>query len=221
MHYFLGDELTLDPRYGVVITGHNGNGKSAFTVNGTMQSDFNITGGNSYDEQGAAISEAVNSTRIGATINSFKQAGETFTSAGTGANRLLTQIGSQLTWQGSKSPSFSIDLTFVCLDSANPKEDVVDKVNFLMKAVYPEINGFLFTPPMGYRTNVKGGKTLAGKSSLSIGKWFHADYLVIEDVQFSYSKEMNRIGRPLYATGNITLRPFHTVTYKEFLGWYR
>lgn len=229
MHYFLGSIETLNPNYQVVVSAFNGRGKEAFTVTGVTQSDFGVSGGNSYDGQGALLDSAANAGinmlpgflgKMAAGAKELYEKGQMVRTATTGADRSSTFIGSQQVWTGSKVPSFSIDLTFICLNSGDPKESVLTKVNKLMQAVYPTKNGLFIAPPLGYRTSVKGGNTLAGKATLKIGKWFLAPYLIIEDVQFSFSKEVNSIGEPIYATGNIVLRPFKQITYDEYKGYF-
>lgn len=235
-YYYLGSQGEIDPKYRCTITLYDAAGKAAYTVQGNLQNDLAVSGGNSYDEQGAHIESLVGKTKIGAAVLNARDLFQAGTSAGTGANRILTQIGSQLTWQGSKSSVLNLELTFVCLDSQDPKEDVVNRVNTLMRGVYPELNeqagSMVFTPPMGYATKVINGKSdnplsgrsvldASGKASLTIGKWFHAEYLVIEDVQFSYSRELNRSGKPIYAIGSVALRPYRTLTYTEFKGWFK
>jgi hypothetical protein len=234
-YYYLGSQQELNPLYRFTITLHDEDGQPAYTITGNLQNDFNVSGGNSYDEQGAHIESVIGKTRLGATALNMKNLGQTVASAGMGANKFLTQIGSQLTWQGSKSSALNLETTFVCLKAGDPKEDVTERVNTLMRAVYPELNessnGIFFKPPMGYSTKVVNGKsnsplsgrsvaTNSGKVSLTIGNWFHAPQLVIEDVQFSYSREMNRLGKPVYAIGSVALRPYRTVTYEEFRKWF-
>jgi hypothetical protein len=230
MHYFLGSVVTSNPKYQVTVQGFDGREKQVFAVSGCTQADFGVSGGNNYDGQGAMLESAMNAGinllpgfvgKLAAGAKEAYDKGQMVRTATTGADRSSTFIGSQQVWTGSKVPSFSIDLTFVCLDAGDPREDVVTKVNTLMKAVYPEKNGLFIAPPMGYRTNVKGGLTMAGKATLTIGNWFHARYLIIEDVQFSFSKEMNKNGKPIYATGNVILRPYRQITYAEYKGYFK
>jgi hypothetical protein len=234
-HYYLGNKI--DEKYRVRIYLHNGKGEQSGFVEGNLQNDFSVSGSNSFDEQGAHIESVVSSVPVVGQGVHMKRAGESIASAGTGANQFLTQIGSQLTWQGSKSSALNIELTFVCLNSDAADQDVPTRVNTIMRAVYPEIEenktgGLLFRPPMGYSTEVFGRdknnvlslrsvSTNNGKSILEIGDWFRAEYLVIEDVQFSFSKELNKNGRPIYAVGSVAMRPYKTLTYKEYLGWFK
>lgn len=217
-YYYLGSQMAIDPRYRMTITGFKANGSVAFSVSGNTQSDFNITGGNSYGDRGSAIAGMLGRTAIGSTAVGLHEMAQQASEAATGANRFLTQIGTELTWQGSKAPSFNLDLTFVCLKSGDANEDVVKKVTALMAGVYPDINkGGLFNPPLGYNTSTSN----SGKVVVKIGRWFYAERMVIEDVNFTYSKEVNREGKPLYAMGSVTVRPFRTISYKEFKSWFR
>lgn len=223
--------MTIDPRYKVTITAYDGKSKPAFSVSGNTQSDFGVSGGNSYDGQGAMLESLANAAanRIDTATNTGIATGaiaaynlvREVSTAATGADRMSTKLGSQQVWTGSRTPTFNIDLTFVCLDSGNPKEDVATKVNSLMRAVYPEDSGMYLAPPLGYATSVGGALTLAGKARLTIGTWFSASYLIIEDVQFSFSKELNKNGKPIYATGQVSLRPYRQITYKEYMGWFK
>lgn len=233
MNYFLGNSKSVDPRYKVTITAYDAREKLAFSVEGSTQSDFGVSGGNSYDGQGSMLESLANDIAnqaakikyvgwmAGAAKAAYDKNREANT-ATTGADRYSTLIGSQQVWTGSRTPTFTIDLTFVCLDSGLASQNVVSKVNKLMRAVYPTSpDNFYLSPPLGYATDVNGSLSLAGKARLTIGSWFSASYLIIEDVQFSYSKELNKNGKPIYAVGNVTLRPFRQITYDEYIGWFK
>jgi hypothetical protein len=233
MNYFLGDVLAINPRYKVSISGHDVRGRNAFTVIGYTQNDFGVSGGNSYDGQGSLLKSGVNAvantidraTKTGiasGAVSAYDNVNDAIT-ATTGADRMTTKLGSQQVWTGSRVPTFNIEMTLVCLNAVDPNQSVVKRVNDLMKAVYPTdaLGGLYLAPPLGYATNVNGSLSMAGKSSLSIGTWFHASYLIIEDVNFQFSKELNKRGQPIYAAGSISLRPYRQVTYKEYTGWFK
>jgi hypothetical protein len=226
MNYFLGNNMTIDPRYKVTITAYDGKSDLAFSVSGNTQSDFGVSGGNSYDGQGAMLESIANTlankTQLTTAAKGLYDAVREGATASTGADRMSTIVGSQQVWTGSRTPTFSIDITFVCLNAEDPKENVVTKVNKLMRAVYPDRVGPYLAPPLGYKTSIlTDNVSLAGKSRLTIGTWFSASYLIIEDVQFSFSKELNKNGKPIYATGNVVLRPFRQITYQEYIGWFK
>ena len=76
--------------------------------------------------------------------------------------------------------------------------------------------------PLGYiagdpRDSSKG----KGTFSVKIGEWFHARNCVMKTVNFTFSEQTLKSGRPLYATGTIEFEPHQTLTFKEFESFIR
>ena len=221
--FFLGNEQYLNPKYRILVSGYNANGTEEFAIEGNVSNELSVAGNNDFgSERGEAIQGVVgdvsrNLGKVGSVVGAaagLVQSANTYSQAASG-RALVSRTMSEVVWQGSGKPEFSIDLTFVCLDSQNPRESVVNRVGTLMRMVYPDGNELL-TPPLGYSVSKSG----AGKVALKIGDWFFADKLICTGCNFNFSKEVNYFGEPLYAVGSITLTTYRLINYKEFVGYF-
>jgi hypothetical protein len=216
---FLGNEQLLDQNYRVTLSLNNINGQVT-TVQGNLQSDLTIGGGNDFGD-GLDLADAAGIFSSGAAqaINSVVGTARGIRKTFTGRD-IVNVWETEAVWKGSNRPTFELDLTFLCLGTTGDiaqKTDVITRVNSLMRAVYPDMSGSgavtrVFTPPLGYTRK----DTDLGKVTLRIGNWFYAKRLVAEACSFTYSKETNRLGKPMYATGRVVLRPYRGISYKEF-----
>lgn len=220
---FLGNEQLLDPKYGVTITLHNANGEVT-NVRANLQTDVTIGGGNDFGDglNLAGAAGILSSTAAGAVssaIGTLSDIRKTF------QGRDIVHVWeTEAVWRGSGRPTLELDLTFLCLSTSGDigqKTDVPTRVNQMMRAVYPDMSGSstftrILTPPLGYTRKDNDD----GKIDLRIGNWFYAKRLVAEAASFTYSKEVNRLGQPIYAAGRVVLRPYRAISYKEFLKYF-
>lgn len=221
---YLGNSEIFDQKYKIRIIGRDARFRRIIDAEGVVTSDFAVSGGNQFESISDAISNIASGTLgkgLGSIVDKLKSArsaGETLkATTGGGQSQFTNQLETRATWSGSNLPQFNFEIQFICLDSEDPRQDVVEKVNSLMRAVYPDkkASGF-FTAPLGYSTKENN----AGKFDISIGDWFRGTKMIIENISFTYGKEVNRKGKPIYANGNITFRPFQMITYKEFTKYF-
>lgn len=226
---FLGNLNNFNDKYKVRIVGYNTRNRIEVDVLGYSLSDFAVSGGNQYESFSNAIDNLA-SGALGQTVGSVVSKArsgiksiETISTIIGGQSQFTSPEETRATWSGSNLPSFQLELQFLCLDSENPSEDVVTKVNSLMRAVYPDIgkantlNVNIFKAPLGYSSKDNNN----GKFTISIGKWFQGTKMVIENISFTYGKELNRNGKPIYANGAITFRPYKMISYKQFVSYFR
>jgi hypothetical protein len=221
MGLFLGNEQLLDTNYQVEIT-LNEFGKPPTVVRGNIQSEFSIGGRNEFGK-GLDIAGAAGLVSGGAA-----RAIASATKAVSGALRTIRGRDvvpvweTEAVWGGGGKPVFDLELTFLCV-STKPSEaqtySVTRRVNALMRAVYPDLDAKgirTFRPPLGYTRS----DSVGGKIDLKIGNWFFARKLVCEAASFEYSREVNRLGQPLFAKGRVTLTPYRSISYREFLKYF-
>jgi hypothetical protein len=225
MGLFLGNEQILDPRYRVRITLNDISGAQTI-IEGNLQTEITIGGGANYGkgldiEQAAGIVSGSAASAIGAARN----IGSSFSKVVRGRD-VVPVWETEMVWQGGGKPTFEVDLTFVCLSTKEAdrySQDVLAKTNDLLRAVYPNLSGTpvkkfsLFSPPLGYTRD----DTVKGKIDLQVGNWLFARKLIAENASFTTSKEVNRFGKPIYATGRITLTPYRSISYKEYLSYFK
>lgn len=210
----------LNPNYTIKITGHPANGRQ-FEIEGWVNSELTIGGGNRFDTFQAALSEGaglLGDNIVGRTaqtaVSEFGGGGKlsTISNLARGANVSRAQDMSRSTWGGSNKPVFSMELLFFCLDSQDTKQDVTAKIKTLLRAVYPDVQNGLFKPPMGYNST----NTNTGKFTIQIGQWFRGTKMVIENFSMTPSKEVNINGKPISANGAITFSPYRDISLAEY-----
>jgi hypothetical protein len=228
MSIYLSDLDTENENYAINII-RQGNadrtGDNRFVIKGAvMNSELSVRGGNSYDTL---------MDRAGVLGNFVGKAAGLATdirdlmSIGGGANISATPKElTKLVWSGSDTPVFTVNVIFICKKSTDSKERVIPKVNAIMEYLYPTtgktfkakgINAKLtvLSAPMQYN-----GFNQDGLVTLRLGTFFRASNLVIESAQFDYSKELNAVGEPIYAVGQVILKPVRAVTFKEFNSYF-
>jgi hypothetical protein len=220
MALFLGTDQLLDPKYRVTITLNNANG-NVTSVSGNLQSDLVVSGSNRFGDS-SSVTQALGlaSGTAASAVSTALGAARTLSNIARGQD-IVNIWETEAVWSGTGKPTFEVDLTFICLDASDPKQKVVDKVNTLMRAVYPDAEKRFFrkfTAPLGYNRQ----DTPAGKIDLAIGDFFFAQKLIIEGgISFTYSKSLNRNGEPLYAVGKVALTPYRAISYREFLKYFK
>lgn len=143
----------------------------------------------------------------------------------TSATTFTPSFAEQFTelWMGPQKPTLVIDMVLI-----NYKDnDIRKEVLSLYKAVLPggvKTPGGLatnLTTPLNYNPRKKNQGTVG----VTIGKWFRAHGLVVDNVTSAFSKEIvgDTTGgsTPLHANVSITLRPATVVTYDQFRNWFR
>lgn len=140
--------------------------------------------------------------------------------------QMYTILDTTQQYISAKIPSFKISFYVIATNSKiNPMEKVMD----LYKAIYPEkVNDMSIKYHWGYTPNALGDyngslKDLQGKNAtsgtviLTIGKWFRAINMIIDDVSIQYSDTLAPNGRPLWVKPTITLRPRRLPYANEFI----
>jgi hypothetical protein len=231
MGIYLGDDTYFGSNYRVNIIPQDSNKynpkkpseSKVYYIDGMYtSSEFSVRGGNSYQSQIDLASGLVG------LVDTAKQKASQFVSAkgaaqGVGISATPTSM-TDLVWTGSDAPTFTVNLVFVCTKSSEPSQSVVAKVNKIMKYLYPQEGSLTIaskkitglTSPAGY--NPETGK---GLIRLQIGSWFDATGLVIESAQFDYSKEYNQKGEPIYALGQVVLKPHRAITYDQYIKYFK
>ena len=119
------------------------------------------------------------------------------------------------TWESSNKPKFSIEFLLLA-HSADKAVVHIEWIKKLQGSVLPiSGSGGGLLPPLGYKND--GSGTL----SLSVGTWFSANRLVMDDVSFTPSKQVMSNGYPLYWNCNITLTPYKMITISDFEGYFK
>jgi len=222
MGLYLGDSTTGDKRYSIVITPQDTGAGRGRIEGGLTSTELSVKGGNSYESIASKASGLISAVDTG--LSALKTLSDLKGASGAGMGSTPKLLTRQV-WSGSDSPAFNVTMVFVCTDSVNPKQSVVSKVNAIMEYLYPRstFNKKVFgqstailTAPAGYNPITRSGLV-----RLNIGTWFSAGNLIIETANFDYSKEMNRVGEPIYAIGQVMLKPFDAITYKEFKDYFK
>ena len=133
--------------------------------------------------------------------------GKKFGELGTGMT--LDIVGSQLNYQGTAPFGFTLNLFFIAL---RPDDDVRKKIGYLAEGIFPifeeeQSAGIQrITAPNNF---IKGNniKDVPGAIKVRIGNWFQTQKIfIIENMDFSLSKETIRSGLPLYAKGSVSFK---------------
>ena len=236
MSIYLGDIDTISERYGVTIyaqdrvKGADGVKRDLFEafVSGTLLTDnISLRGENSYDSWSSMLGDVVGMNKtvsgiVGKIASGAKMVESVAGAMGEGWGLMPKQLTRQI-WTGSQNPAFFVNVMFICLNGSDPSQSVVKRVNSVMRYLYPELDraksmlGFsgVLTAPAKYNPVLKKGLV-----RLQLGKWFNAPNLIIQNANFEMSKELNRLGEPVYATGQIMMVPYEAISYEEYLRYF-
>jgi hypothetical protein len=127
-------------------------------------------------------------------------------------------------WTNTDDTSFSVSMLFLAIREG---EDVVEEIMKLLRYVYPQwsANGKEIKAPNEYTvTSAKGsrfGVTAKGTVSISVGQMFFAPQQIITSVSYEFSQRVLPNGRPMWATAQVTFRPFRVVDYKDVKGYFK
>lgn len=173
-------------------------------VDGFVSSDISIGGGNSFNNP----LESMAQQSLSETLQGLQSVASKFGYTGNFTLRSLEQ--SVLTWTGADIPNFTLRVVFIAIREG---DDVRKKALELYKTVYPTSKtagaATLIVPPLQY---LPSGLNARGVFTVKVGKWFKAYNQVMQNVSFSFSKEVTSNGSPVYCEGEISFRPFRTVT---------
>lgn len=205
-------------QYKITLTSQNRvkDSDSSDFVSGTLTTgEVSISGSNNFDNLanlGGDLSSA-----LGKVGSAFSKGAQLASAGGPSFSTTSKQL-TRATWTGSEIPVFSLGITFICLKSGDIKQDVTRKVANIMRYTLPdEVSNFgLLTAPANYGPNNKQGLI-----TMRVGNWLTVRNCLVLSAQFDYSQEVNRDGKPIYAVGQVILKPYQAVTYNEYLKWFR
>jgi hypothetical protein len=190
------DAIANNPDSQVIISIINGN--SVISIKGFHNQPFGIGGGNQFNAPSENTFQDINNA-YGAIRNSTDKIG---LSNYLPSAILLNQSDTILQWIGSNRPAFSVSFFLL---SWRPSQNVLTHLKTLLECVNPlHIGNGLDTlgqAPWGY----DGTKTDKGNIALTVGRWFHADGLVIKDFHSLPSLEVLPDGDPLWAQVTVNL----------------
>lgn len=205
------DKAAADPKRKIVIVLPSGSGAEKI-VSGFITSDFNFSGGSQWNDPNSMAQGAIDEAN--AAING---ASRLFNLAGAqmGQQRLASPMDSVYTWQAATRPQLNIDIV---VPAIREDDDVRAKVRSLLAAAYPERNFAGYSAPGGYATDAVGNAS--NTCILTIGNWFRAEDLVIEQVNASFSKAVMKNGLPRLASLAVTLSPFRIPDKEEVVNYF-
>ena len=133
----------------------------------------------------------------------------------------LDLAGSILNYQGTELFGFSIPMYFVATKS---EDDVRKKIGYLAEGQYPTFGGnegglYRIYAPNNYKAI--GLDNIQGAVSIRIGQWFRTKKIfVIDNMDFTISKETIPSGLPLYASGSVSFRSSRVLSIQEVKGMF-
>lgn len=127
-------------------------------------------------------------------------------------------------YMGSTPPEFDLTLTFVATKETDQKKPV-SNISTLLACVSPlsssstpgSILDFM-KPPLGYIHKLT--IPTDGFVNLKIGTWLQIPKLLIGSVKPTYSKQVGKLGFPIYTTASIHFEFFRTPSYEEIASWF-
>lgn len=203
-----------------------------WTVKGFLTEDIRVDGRSHWNE--------AHDPKYQELANKYLNAGSTFwnqLTSGLGMSNMTMKsrlVKSSATlmvnWEGSENFRITLPLIFV---STSSNDDVRVPVRALYETIYPVFGEFgretlgaavvdnfvtIMVAPMGYeRGNYSKPQ---GVMRLLIGKWFKSTSIfVVDDINFSFSKQCSPAGLPLYASGQVTLSSCRPISSTEIKQW--
>lgn len=205
------DDLKDNANYQIVLILDDQANKKTRTVTSVLQNDISLAGGNDF-------------TTAGDILRDFPIAGKalqikdkaTASSKALGKS-IVTQFETSLVWSNSLKPVLNVEMTFY-QDSLSTQKDILEDYLAIKAAVLPSAQGEFYKSPLGFKIGDLKKRTLKqqGMVSIQIGKWFKMVNAVIVSESFTFSKEVNREGKPLFITGSVSLEPSKAITYSQF-----
>lgn len=181
-----------------------------------IESDFEVGGGVNYDEPWEAFMDDK-----GKQLNQAKMLANATIGTGMSNSSLKSLQNTVSTWSGNERPTFSFPATYRRLRLSEPS--VSDFVSTFKSYEFPIVDGedilnSQLQAPGGY--NFGENFTAVGTWTLEVGRYFRANNLLLQSAPFSFSKEHTSDGTPLFAKGNISLKPYRQISRDEFKSWF-
>lgn len=155
-------------------------------------------------------------------ITNFKESAKTFASNYTGrfnASSILTK--QYPVWQGNEPVSFQIPFVFHAF--SDPKSEVVDPIQKLLKFMSPSVKGNILYAP-GPRVEVSSNGVLSVDKkynlTLKIGSFITIKDVLITDVSPVFATRFTADGYPVYASAEVQLRTLAAVTSQDIENWF-
>jgi hypothetical protein len=188
-------------------------------VKGFVTQDINISGGVDWGTPGTSFlldqaADYYNKLLSGAAIFGFERPQLAFKS--------IKQ--SQLLYTGTQQFELNIPMMFISITESDVENDSVRRsVAEIERAKYPSIPTLTdlsakLEAPLGYTAGkVDSQEGVYGAISVKIGKWFEIRkrLMVVNNSDFSFSKEVDRKGQPLFAVGSVSLVASRVVSEEE------
>jgi hypothetical protein len=123
-------------------------------------------------------------------------------------------------YMGTNKPTFTLPLIFPAIKSS---DDPREKVLRLLECVYPSGEGWgsetLMEAPLNYTRLLT--QPQSGYVDVQIGQWLRLHWLVISNVDTTFSKEVTRDrGVPLYAEATVAFTFIKTPNIREVRSWF-
>lgn len=214
MYYI--DQARNNPNQKVVITI-----PTVGTVTTYLSGEFSLGASAEYESMFAAFQNTKAGAMAESALEMFNQA-SSFMAGVTGqhGHRFGNSLSRAVRWKDSTVESINLPINLVNIDG----NDIRDDMKMLYKSVLPqEATLATLLPPLGYDPNVMTQNYDSGEGliTLDIGQWFKARKLLMRQVNFSISRETDKKGLPLFASGEISFQPATLVDYQEFEKWLR
>lgn len=191
-------------------------------VTAVLQNDIAFTGGNDFTTAKDIISNIPISGKISQTTAQVGNISKIFGKSTT------TSLETGLAWNNSIKPLITLEMTFYQEDAEDG--DILTDYMKIKSAVLPSGTNSFFKAPLGYRLvedlariskdvvsgNLPDVANPRGLITCQVGKWLRMTGMVMKDESFTFSKEVNSNGTPLFCTGSVTLEPYQALTYAQF-----
>lgn len=182
------------------------NGQVLYAV---MTNELAIGGGNQFSSHGAVLREI---PIVGKALQLKDKVNPVLKESGRSA---FSRGESNLVWEESHKPTFSLEFTLLALTNAESKLNA-EKIQLIGSAVLPIGEGSQgLIAPLGYNTSG------AGTLSLAVGTWFNAKGLIVSASSCTPSRQVMKDGYPLFWTCSMTLEPRRVVTIDEFKRYFQ
>jgi len=195
-------------------------------ITGFISTDVSIGGGADWqspmDSMGGAMKSAQSLANLGgAAINT---ALDMFGLGGIPQVNLTSFASTVVDYMGTNKPKFSLPLIFPAYDESSI--DPRTKILQLLECVYPSTEGTgvgsFMKAPLGYSRLIgKEKPAISGYVNVQIGRWLQLPYLVVSNVESTFSKEVTKsLHAPLYAKATVSFTFIKTPNYAEVRGWF-
>ena len=223
---FLFDQMVADPNAQVILTIYSSKvvPPPNNIVTGFLQQDF------SFNTQASWNSPFETFGGIFKLLNNIKNLAQTLITE-SGFQNLAQKIPIPMSfaqtikdYMGSNPPEFDLTLTFVATKEADQQKPVRN-ISTLLACVSPISSSStpgavldFMKAPLGYVHGLTTPKD--GIINLKIGTWLQIPKLLISSVRPTYSRQVGKLGFPIYTTAQIHFEYFRTPSYEEITQWF-